>query len=160
MCAGVETAMIQRPDIEVYSPDGKLQLVAEVKNKKGATAEWAANMRRNLFAHSVVPYSPYFLLALPDHFYLWKNPISAIDERLPDYGASSRPILEHHLHNSSHYLETMSEYGLELVINSWLNKLVNANLTRETASPDEAWLFDSGLYDAIKNGFVKTEATV
>ena len=151
--------MIQRPDIAVYSPDSRLQLVVEVKNKKGATAEWAVSMRRNLFAHSVVPYSPYFLVALPDHFYLWKNPISAIDIRLPDYGASSKPILEHHLHNSFH-LETMSEYGLEVVINSWLNRLVNANLTRETASPHEAWLFDSGLYDAIKNGYVKTEATV
>jgi hypothetical protein len=152
--------MIQRPDIAVYSPDNKLQLVVEVKNKKGATAEWAANMRRNLFAHSVVPNSPYFLLALPDHFYLWKNPGSTIDIKPPDYTANSKPILEPYLNKSSHYLDTMSEYGLELIINSWLNKIVNANLTRETANPHEAWLLDSGLYNAIKHGYVKTEATV
>ena len=152
--------MIQRPDIAVYSPDSKLQLVVEVKNKKGATPEWAANMRRNLFAHSVVPYSPYFLLALPDNFYLWRNTISPIEMGPPDYEANSKPILEPYLHNSPNYLDTMSEYGLELIINSWLNKLVNANLTRETASPHEAWLFDSGLYDVIKHGYVKTEATV
>ena len=152
--------MIQRPDIAVYSPDNRLQLVVEVKSKLGATAAWAANMRRNLFAHSVVPYSPYFLLALPDYFYLWKNPISAIDIKPPDYEANSKRILEPYLHNSSHHLDTMSEYSFELIINSWLNKLVNANLTRETAGPHEAWLFDSGLYDAINHGYVKTEATV
>ena len=152
--------MIERPDISVYSPDNRLQLVVEVKRKKGATPEWAAKMRRNLFIHSVVPYSPYFLLALPDHFYLWKNTGSPIDMKSPDYIADSKPILEPYLNNSSYYLDTMSEYGLELIINSWLNKLVNANLTRETASPQEAWLFDSGLYDAIKRGYVKTEATV
>lgn len=152
--------MIQRPDIAVYSPDNRLQLVVEAKNKKGATPEWAAGMRRNLFAHSVVPYSPYFLLALPDHFYLWKAASSVTEIRPPDYVANSKPILEAYYNDSFHHLDTMTEYGLELIISSWLNKLVNANLTRETAKPYEAWLFDSGLYDAIKHGYVKTEATV
>lgn len=152
--------MIQRPDISVYSEDNTLQLVVEVKNKKGATPEWAANMRKNLFAISLLPYSPYFLLALPDYFYLWKNSGSTVDVKLPDYKADSKSILESYLNNSSHDLDTMSEYGLELIINSWLNKLINANITRETAKPQEAWLFDSGLYEAIKHGYVKTEATV
>ena len=152
--------MISHADIAVFSPDNKLQLVVEVKNKKGATDEWAANMRRNLFAHSVVPSSPYFLLALPDHFYLWNSPGSAIDTKPPDYVASSRPILEPYINSSSHYWDTMSEYGLQLIINSWLNKLVNANLSRETARPYETWLLDSGLYSAIKHGYVRTEATV
>lgn len=152
--------MIQRPDIAVYSPDNRLQLVVEVKNKKGATPEWAANMRRNLFVHSVVPYSPYFLLALPDHFYLWKNSIASADIRPPDYRANSKLVLKPYINSSSIYLDSISEYGLELMVYSWLNKLVNANLTRETARSDETWLFDSGLYDAIKYGRVKTEATV
>ena len=75
----VGTVMIQVPDIAVYSPNNELQLIVEVKNKIGATPEWAANMRRNLSIHSIVPYSPYFLLALPDYFYLWKDPSATLD---------------------------------------------------------------------------------
>ncbi len=115
-------------------------------------------MRRNLFAHSVVPKSPYFLLALPDRFYLWKNTSPAVDIKPPDYTANSKPVLESYIGAS--YLDTLSEYGLQMIIKSWLNKLVNANLTKETARPDEMWLFDSGLYNAIRHGYIKAEATV
>lgn len=152
--------MIQRPDIAVYSPDDKLQLVVEVKNRKKTSAEWAASMRSNLFAHSIVPNAPYFLLALPDYFYLWKNPDSTTDIKLPDYTVDSKPVLEPYLDSFPNYPDTMSEYSLELIINSWLNKVVNANLTRETAMAYEQWLFDSGLYNAIKHGYVRTAATV
>ena len=152
--------MIQVPDIAVYSPNNELQLIVEVKNKLGATPEWAANMRRNLLIHSVVPYSPYFLLALPDYFYLWKDPSATLETRAPDYTANSKLIWESYLGDSSQYLDTMSEYSLELMTKTWLYGLTNAELTRETAPPHEAWLFNSGLYDAIKHGYVNAEATV
>lgn len=151
--------MIQRPDITAYSSDGSLQLVVEINNKKGSNAEWAATMRRNLFVHSVVPYSPYFLLALPDYFYLWKN-VDTLDIKLPDYTVNAKPILEPYLNNSSQNLNTISEYGLELIINSWLNKLINTALTKETVKPYETWLLDSKLYNAIKHGYIKTTATI
>jgi hypothetical protein len=152
--------MAEPSDIAVYSSDNKLQLVVEVKNKKGATPEWATKMRKNLLAHSLLPDSPYFLLALPDRFYLWKNTGLSVDTKSPDYMEDSKMVLESYLHNSSYRLDTMSEYGLVLIINAWLDKLVNANLDLETARPQESWLFDSGLYDAIKRGHVKTEAPV
>lgn len=151
--------MIQRADISVFSPDDRLQLIVEVKNKQGASPDWAANMRRNLFAHSVVPTTPFFLLALPDHFYLWKdaNPVNVVS---PDYEIDPRPILRKYTDTHERHLNKLSEYGLELIINSWLNNLLDTDLTRENAEPHEKWLFDSGLYDAIKHGSVRTEATV
>lgn len=151
--------MIQQPDIAVYSPDNKLQLIVEVKNKKEATPEWAAKMRRNLAVHSIVPYSSYFLLALPDHFYLWKNTKIDIDERLPDYTANSKLILEPYLKNFND-IDAMNEYSLELIVNSWLNKMITANLTKETIKDQEAWVLDSGLYDSIKHGHIKTESKI
>jgi len=39
-----------------------------------------------------------------------------------------------------------------------LNDVIYSNLTRETAQPDQLWLLDSGLYEAIKNGSARTEA--
>lgn len=151
--------MIRQADIAVFSPDERLQLVVEVKNKKEASSEWVTNMRRNLFAHSVVPDAPFFLLALPDRFYLWKN-ANPLDLTLPDYEIDPTPILRTYIDATGVYLNRLSEYGFELIINSWLNSLLNTNLTRENAEPHETWLFDSGLYEAIKHGSVKTEATV
>ena len=43
----METHTIRRVDIAVYSPDRKLQLVVEIKNKLGASAEWVTRMRHN-----------------------------------------------------------------------------------------------------------------
>ncbi len=31
---------MRRADVAVYSPDGNLQLVVEIKNRPGASAEW------------------------------------------------------------------------------------------------------------------------
>ncbi len=151
--------MIQRADISVFSPDDRLQLIVEVKNKAGASSDWAANMRRNLFVHSVISTTPFFLLALPNRFYLWKNanPFEVVP---PDYEVDPRPILRTYTDTHERHLNKLSEYGLELIINSWLNDLLDTDLTRENAKPYEKWLFDSGLYDAIKHGSVRTEAKV
>ena len=151
--------MTRQADIAVFSPDDRLQLIVEVKNKKGASPLWAANMRGNLFAHSAIPNAPFFLLALPDHFYLWKN-ASPIGVTPPDYEIDPTPIFGTYTDTQELHQNGLSEYGLELIINSWLNSLLNTNLTRENAEPHETWLFDSGLYEAIKHGSVRAEATV
>ena len=78
----------------------------------------------------------------------------------PDYEIDSAPILAPYVNNATYSLETLSGYGFELIMASWLNDLVNSNLTRETAPPYLIWVFDSGLYDAIKNGSVKTDASL
>ena len=74
---------MKQADIAVYDPDGQLQLVVEIKNRLGASAEWAARLRHNLLVHSFIPRAPYFLLALPDFFIfgqtpclrvIWQNP--------------------------------------------------------------------------------------
>lgn len=150
--------MIKVADIAVYSADGKLQLIVEVKNRGNPTTEWAATMRRNLYAHSVIPLSPFFLLALPERFYLWKQSNPPAGATLPDYEIDAVPILARYIDSSAISVNNLSEYGLELVVTSWLNDLCNRDLTQELASRDELWLFDSGLIEAIRNGSVHTEA--
>ncbi len=80
---------IKYVDIAVYSRDDKLQLVVEVKNRVKATASWAAHMRRNMVAHLDMPRSPFFLLALPDHFYLWRGLAAPLDIAPPDYASTA-----------------------------------------------------------------------
>jgi hypothetical protein len=150
--------MAKRADLAVYGPDGTLQLVVEVKNKPGPALEWAIQMRRNLLAHSLLPNSPYFLLALPDSFYLWKDGSPISYQSPPDYAIDAAEVLRPYLPPSIQSLETISEPGLELLVTAWLQDLLNTRLEREKVAPALRPLFDSGLYDAIRNGSVAIEA--
>jgi hypothetical protein len=150
---------MRRADVAVYSPDGKLQLVVEIKNRPGASAEWVTQMRRNLLVHAVIPPSPYFLLVLPDFFYLWKDAISINELALPAYQIKAADVLAPYLGPSTQSLKELSEYSLELLVTSWLEDLVGTELRRDTVGPHLQWLFDSGLYEAIRHGSVMVEAT-
>ncbi len=122
---------MKRADVAAYSPDGKLQLVVAVKNRPGASAEWVIRMRRNLLVHSVIPYAPYFLLVLPDFFYLWTDATSASDLAPPHYQMKATDVLSPYFDQSTQSLNDLSEYSLELLVTSWLENLVNTELQRD-----------------------------
>jgi hypothetical protein len=151
--------MLKLADITVYSPDHQLQLVVEVKGKSGATGEWAAQMRRNLLAHSVVPRSPFFILALPDRLYLWKNGAESAQSRPADFVVDSTPIVAPYLGDTEIAAEQLSGRDLELIIKSWLSQLTISKISEGVVAPHEKWLLESGLYQAIKDGSVETEAS-
>jgi hypothetical protein len=123
-----------RADIVVYDQTKNIQLIVEVKNKLGASREWAAQMRRNLLTHAVVPNAPYFLLALPDLSYLWVDSHTQSGEILPSYEFKTKDILFPYVNE------------------------VNSELPEKKNGSNLQWLFDSGLYEAIKGGAVATEA--
>ena len=147
----------RRVDIAVYQDD-QLQLIVEVKARANATAEWAARMRRNLATHLAIPSSPYFLLALPDRFYLWSNTPSPLATVAPDYDVDPTPLLVPYVEGGQQALHEISEYGLTLAVSSWLTDLIATNLNAEMVGPEQAWLLDSGLYSAIKGGVVQPQA--
>lgn len=150
---------MRRADVAVYSPDGNLQLVVEIKNRPGASVEWVTQMRRNLLVHAVIPPSPYLLLVLPDFFYLWKDAMSVNELAPPAYQIKGAEVLTPYLAPSTQSLTDLSEYSLELLVTSWLEDLVGTELRRDTVGPHLQWLFDSGLYEAITHGSVTVEAT-
>lgn len=146
-------------DIAVYSPDGHLQLVVEVKRIAGKSSEWAAQMRRNLIAHRLLPRCPFFLLASMDHFYLWKD--STIPDIIPaDYQADASEILERYLKASDIRRRTASGYSLEMAIASWLNEVVSSRPPTKPEREQFPLLYESGLYDSIWGGSVVTEAEI
>jgi hypothetical protein len=150
--------MSARPDIAAYSPEKKLVLVVEVKNRRSASPEWAAQMRRNLVAGSVVPSSQYFLLALPDVFYLWQTAPGRQPDALPDYSIDPAPLLAPYVDQTQVSIGDISEQGLELLTSAWLQDLMSADMSKERTNPALSWLFDSGLFDAIKNGSIIMDA--
>lgn len=150
--------MSVRPDIIAYSPGNKPVLVVEVKNKRAASPQWAAQMRSNLMSYPAIANSEYFLLALPDVFYLWRNAATEGPEAEPHYIIDPKPLLAPYVDQRVVPLEQISSQGIELLTTAWLKDLAASNLTREASSPMVAWLFDSGLYEAIKNGSILPDA--
>jgi len=119
-------------DIVVYSPDDQIQLVVEVKSEKGATDIWAAEMRRNLITHAAVPRSKFFLLALPDHFYLRRDSVST-DVVPADYKVWAREALRLYLENMTP--KEVSGESFELLVRSWLSDLINSDDQRNVVYP-------------------------
>lgn len=146
-------------DIAIYGQDGQPKLLVEVKNKRGTSPQWAARLRRNMYAHGRLPHVPYFLLALPDRFYLWRNVAETYEPVEPQYSADAQPLLRPYFERSGVSSDNVTENGLELAISTWLEKLARG-YDRPVIPEAEEWLRTSGLLDAIKGGRVEVQAIV
>ena len=146
--------MTQLADIAVYSPDDRLKLIVEVKNYRHATDKWASELRRNLLVHGFIPASEYFLLVLPEHSYLWHRRES-LDAVPADYKLSTKDVLQ--LRGDTANPDKLTSVGLEMLTSSWLHALAVSKISKGEV-PGLDWIFDSGLYDSIKNGSVKVES--
>ncbi len=140
-----------RPDLAVYDREGRLALVVEVKAKRDSSPEWATQMRQNLCEYGLLEETRFFLLATPDYFYFWKDgdPKELVP---PDYSAEAGILLAPYVERGGFALREISSYGLEMLVASWLQSLMIADSETQIANPQLRWLFDSGLYDAVRNG--------
>lgn len=145
-------------DVSIYDAHGQLAVLIEVKNKFGTSQEWAAKMRRNIAAHGLLPQVKYFLLALPDHFYLWKDVGPTLEEVIPTYDVNPTPFLQPYYEKIGLPPEQLSGTSFEMILTSWLGELqhidtIPAHLPRET----QQWLQESGLLDTIRGGRIAFE---
>jgi hypothetical protein len=136
------------PDIVVRSPNGQTLLAVEVKSRADAPVQWAAQLRRNLVVNGVLPSSPYFLLALPDKFFLWKQRPGA-EVIAPDYEADAEEVLKPYVISLQRPLKKLSEQSFEALIRLWLDDVVQS----QSRDPSP-WLIASGLYQELRNGIV------
>ena len=146
-------------DITIYGRDGGLKLLVEVKSKRGKSREWAARLRRNMYAHGQLPRVPYFLVALPDRFYLWRDiadPQALVD---PQYSVDPTSVLRPYFDRAHTSSQTVTGTGLEFAVSAWLEKLANGR-NQPTALYNEPWLRQSGLLEAIRGGSVEVQALV
>jgi hypothetical protein len=150
--------MRQYADILAFDKTGQLALVVEVKNKRGTSSDWAAEMRRNLFAHGLLPNAPYFLLALPDTFYLWKNTDNSSDVVAPTQKVNPQPFLQPYFGSSDMTSNDLTGRSFNLVVTSWLNQVIRAQNTQELINENQDWLISSGLYNQLAGGHLALEA--
>lgn len=159
-----------RADVTVVDRDGRPVLVAEARSRFDTSDSWAAGTFRNLYAHGSIRDVPYFLLALPNVFYLWRDPgkkaLSAfVDgeasgsprvEVPPDYSVPAWEIVRPYLGRPGGRdpdPQEVSGYAMGMALSAFLAEVLNTrNLTRESAPRELWWLFDSGLHDAMRGG--------
>ena len=148
-----------RADLAIYNKNGQLALVVEAKNKLNTSSSWAAKMRRNMLAHGLMPNTRFFLLALPDHFYLWKDAGVVPEIVPPDYEIDPKSFLHSYYDGAEMPLNSLTGENFELVISSWLSKLLQTDILPPELQ-DQEWLVKSGLFDAIKHGHLAAEVAV
>jgi hypothetical protein len=151
-------------DILVYDTRHHLVLITITQNVWGKSSEWAALTRQNLYEYDPPPKAPFFLLALPDHFYLWKN-VEDTEKVKPSYDMDPRFYLHSFFKkNSSLSLEKLkSAESFDLLVGAALSGITFAYEKDEICSvypqwlsqPNHEWLFESGLFDALKRGEVE-----
>ncbi len=150
-------------DILVYDTRYNLTLVVITENRRGETSEWAALRRQNLYEYDPPPKAPFFLLASPEHFYLWKN-VEDTGKVEPTYEMDPRFYLQSFLKGSELSLENLRQPdSIDILIGAALSIITFADEKDDLCSlypqwlfkPNHKWLFESGLFDAIKRGEVQ-----
>jgi len=149
-----------RPDITIFDAEGKIQLIAEVKkislSATSAQLRRATEIRRNLLAHSAIRNTPFFLIAFPDNFYLWKEETPDRDNKSADYHFKAKNTIKNYAKKHHISPQKMSPQEFELLVYDWLKDLVNSQSSEDSLK----WATRSGLYDAIKDGSVAMEVSL
>ena len=130
-------------DVVAYDKDGSVLLLAEAKSRRGTSAQWAAQFRRNMLAHGILPNSKYFLIATPDRIYLWKHADSQVSELLPAFTLDATQELKPYFEA----LRSPADIGdetLTFLLLTWLT-----DIARSGDGPVNGWLSDSGLVRSL-----------
>jgi hypothetical protein len=149
--------MTKRANISVYGSNDNLQLVIAIKNQPDVSTDWAIQMRRNLLEHGLTQNAPYFLLAHPEKFYLWENSKSVSYEAPPDYIIDAVEALTSYYNPLPRSFNEISHDYFDIFMDIWIRHLAKSQLNREEVGSGLAWLFDSGLYEIIKQGLLVIE---
>ncbi|HEY9711352.1 MAG TPA: hypothetical protein V6D48_24295 [Oculatellaceae cyanobacterium] len=144
--------MKQYADIVVFDKYGQLVLIAEVKSKPGTSSDWAKKMRRNMYAHGLLPDAPFFLLALPDRFYLWKNAHKTLEPLEPTEQIDPTAFLQPYYKRSGISPNDISGDSFELVVVAWLNQVLSVDNPQDLLQENQDWLVSSGLFDCMRGG--------
>ncbi len=145
-------------DLELFSRDGQLRAVAEVKNRRGTSGDWAAQLRRNVLAHGGFPDTEFFLMVTPDRLYLWRRSGTEPIVVHPAYEIDARPIFAPYFERAGVDPDGLSGPAFELVVETWLADLMRADALSAQSAAERNGLAESGFLEAIKNGRIEYEA--
>ena len=148
-----------RWDLLVNNYQGKPILGVEVKAKINTSSDWAVKFRHNILIDNPVQKIPFFLMAFPDHFYLWTEPDIYSNQSKPTYIIDALSVLKPYFERAGIMPEKIRGDSFELLVASWLSDMINSEQLPEEFDQSQRWLIDSGLYMAISGGNLKYGAT-
>lgn len=140
-------------DIAVYSLDDQLKLIVEVKASAGLSEDWARRYRRNLFAHSLLPLSPFFMLVTHDQIFLW----SGNEDTAPNHSSNTSAVLLPYFEYSSTSAADATSLSLQIATVSWLSDQIRRSNQNNDEFQVTQILLISGLYKEIRGGYIQTE---
>lgn len=152
--------MLPTADLALYDRSGRLTAIAEIKNKRGTSREWAAQTRRNLLAHGRAYSADFFLLVTPDRLYVWEGAGTEPVQAPPTYEADTTPRLAPYFKSAGLDPHHISGHAFELLVGAWLSDLIRSEEATAESSDDETWLAKSGFRNAVQGGHVEYEAVV
>ena len=149
--------MKQYADIMAFDKNGELVLIAEARSRRGKSSDWAAKMRRNMLAHGLMPNAPYFLLALPDAFYLWDGSGRSAQFSEPTRRVDPDRFLKPLYDKTGISPTNLTERSFEFIITSWLNQVLRTQSPRDLRNGEQDWLVESGLFDRLAGGHLELD---
>ncbi len=144
-------------DLAMFSRDGQLTAVAEVKNRRGTSREWAAQLRRNILAHGGFPKTDFFLMVTPDRLYLWRRGGNQPNLVEPGFEIDAQPIFAPYFERSGVDPRLMSSSTFELVVDAWLADLMRSDPDAAKSAAERNGLSASGFLTAIRDGRIEFE---
>src|SRR5216683_2544793 len=146
-------------DIAVLDSNGRAVLLVEAKAKTGTSRRWAAEFRRNLAAHGLLPSASYFILATPDHVYLWKGPPNVAEAVEPDYDIDAQAVFASYFEKLELGPNEAKGRSFELLVAGWLSDLQRVD-TERVGPQKNGWLVESGLLRALQGGKVVVDTSI
>lgn len=145
--------MRNRADLVAFDDHGNPVLAVEIKKKRGTNPNWASAMRENLMSHGYFGRPVhYFLLGLPDVFYLWDHNDRTDPAKQPDYIVNPREVFDDYYF---HLINEADHEGLEMILYEWLKRLSTKDI-RSLPS----FMIESGLYEKLKDAHIRYEVAL
>ncbi len=149
-----------KADFVVYDRHSQIVLIAELKRKTGVYAEWAAKWRRNILSHGDMPAAKFFLIALLDRFYLWKDAGNTPDSGAPTFEIDTQPILKPYLEESVISMTDISHQRFEFIVATWLNSILQIKKPLSQRNDPLNGIIQTGLSEAVSGGYLRHEVTL
>jgi hypothetical protein len=129
-----------RIDFVAYDREGRVVLLAEAKNRRGTSEQWAAHLRRNMLSHGVLPWAKYFLIATPERLYLWKQERPNSGDVPPEFTIDAAKVLQPYFQKLHQEPTKIGPEAFELLVLTWLTDIARSGEEKHEQDPSSAWL--------------------
>lgn len=136
-------------DFIAYDQTGHPVLLAEAKSRRGTSAQWAAQLRRNMLAHGILPRAKYFLIATPDRMYLWAGDGAEPAEAPPKFTIDAAKEFQPYFEKFNQEPSGIGPQAFDFLVLTWLNDLAWSGEQMLKQDVSLRWLADSGLIESL-----------